>query len=337
MIPATAPRSVRSAGKLLHVSLATGSIEQRSPRDLPELLQPGDLLVFNDAATLPAALAGRSGGEPIELRLLGCDADGSWRAVALGAGDFRTPTEHRPPPPRLDVGARIDLGELSASVEQVLPPTPRLLRVRFDARGADFWSRLYRAGRPVQYSHVPTALELWDVQTAYAAVPWAVEAPSAGHPFDAALLLAVRRRGIEVATITLGAGLSATGDPELDAALPLEERLAIPARTAQAVARARHAGKRIVAVGTSVVRGLESRALELGRVEAGEGSTRLRIGPGYRRQIVDGLLTGMHEPSESHYALLAAFAPRSLLDRARAQAEAAGYQGHEYGDACLLL
>lgn len=189
----------------------------------------------------------------------------------------------------------------------------------------------------MQYSHVPALLQLSDVQTAYGSVAWAAEAPSAGHPFDTALLLALRRGGIEVATITHGAGLSATGDPVLDVALPLEERVAIPVRTASAVARARHAGQRVIAVGRSVARGLEGRALEHGKLAAGEGSTRLRIGPGYRRQIVDGLFTGMHEPTESHYALLAAFAPRALLDRARAEAEAAGYLGHEHGDDCLLL
>jgi S-adenosylmethionine:tRNA ribosyltransferase-isomerase len=328
---------VRSAGRLLHVSLASGSITHRSPRQLPELLTPGDLLVLNDAATLPASIAGRAGGAPMELRLIGAEPDASWRVVAFGAGDHRTPTERRPAPPRLAPGARIELPGLTAIVEEVLPPSPRLLRVRFDVQGAELWSRLYRAGRPVQYSHVSAPLELWDVQTAYAAVPWAAEAPSAGHPFDIALLLALRRRGVEIATVTHAAGLSSTGDPALDAALPLEERLAISARTAEAVARVRHSGQRVIAVGTSVVRALESRAAELGGLSAGAGSTSLRIGPGYRRRVVDGLWTGMHEPTESHYALLAAFAPRALLDRALAEAEAAGYLGHEFGDACLLL
>lgn len=338
MNPARQPRSVRSAGRLLHVSLASGSIAHRSPHELPELLEPGDLVVLNDAATLPASIAGRAEGEPIELRLIGAEPDGSWRAVAFGAGDHHTPTERRPLPPRLTPGARIELPGLFASVEQVLPPSPRLLRVRFDAQGADLWSRLYRAGRPVQYSYVSVPLELWDVQTAYASVPWAAEAPSAGHPFDTALLLALRRRGVEIATVTHAAGLSSTGDPALDAALPLEERLAVPARTARAVPHARRAGKRVIAVGTSVVRALESRAAESGGVlSAGEGSTRLRIGPGYRRRVVDGLWTGMHEPAESHYALLAAFAPPALLERALNDAETAGYLGHEFGDACLLL
>lgn len=338
MKPARQPRSVRSAGRLLHVSLASGFIAHRSPNELPGLLDPGDLVVLNDAATLPASIVGRAGGEPIELRLIGAEPDGSWRAVAFGAGDHRTPTERRPAPPPLMPGARVELPALAAIVEEVLPPSSRLLRVRFDAQGAELWSRIYRAGRPVQYSYVPLPLELWDVQTAYASVPWAVEAPSAGHPLDTALLLALRRRGVELATVTHAAGLSSTGDPALDAALPLEERLAVPARTAEAVSRARRASKRVIAVGTSVVRALESRATEPGGLlAAGEGSTSLRIGPGYRRRIVDGLLTGMHEPTESHYALLAAFAPRALLDRALDEAEAAGYLGHEFGDACLLL
>ena len=338
MTPAVRPRPVRSSGRLLHVDIAAGSVDDRTPRDLPALLEPGDLLVFNDAATLPASLAGSAHGEPLELRLLAAEPDASWRAVAFGAGDHRSPTERRAPPPRLGAGDRLELGALSAIVEQVLPQSPRLLRVRFDAAGAEFWERLYRAGRPVQYSYVARPLELWDVQTAYASVPWAAEAPSAGHHFDVALLLALRRRGVDVATVTHAAGLSSTGDPALDAALPLEERLAIPARTAHAVPYAKRAGHRVIAVGTSVVRALEGRALEHGgRIPAGQGSTTLRIGPGYRRRVVDGLFTGMHEPTESHHALLASFAPRALLERALARAEAAGYLGHEFGDACLLL
>jgi S-adenosylmethionine:tRNA ribosyltransferase-isomerase len=217
--------------------------------------------------------------------------------------------------------------------------SPRLWRVRFEQEGARFWSALYRSGRPVQYSYLSRALELWDVQTLYGAQPWAVEAPSAGYPLDAELLLALRQRGVVLAGITHAAGLSATGDSALDAALPLEERTLVPESTVVAIAQARAAGRRIVAVGTSVVRALEGRALAGGpgeRLSAGESCTSLLLGPGYRRRVVDGLLTGMHDPSESHYALLQAFAPRSLLERAQTRAEAWGYLGHEFGDACLI-
>jgi len=338
--PARAPRVERSAGRLLLLDVANGTIGDRRPAELPGLLHAGDLLVLNDAATLPASLRGSAGArqEAIELRLLGREPDGSWRAVAFGAGDWTTPTERRAAPPLLRAGARLQLGALSGQIEEVSALSPRLWRVRFDLEGAAFWSALYRSGRPVQYSYLARPLELWDVQTAYGAQPWAVEAPSAGYPLDASLLLALRQRGVQLASITHAAGLSATGDPEIDAALPLAERTLVPERTVAAIAGARAAGRRVLAVGTSVVRALEGRALEGGgELRAGEATTSLLLGPGYRCQIVDGLLTGMHDPSESHYALLQAFAPRELLDRAHAQAEAWGYLGHEFGDACLIL
>ena len=337
MTPARAPRAVRSAGRLLHVDVAAERIWDRRPSELPELLGAGDLLVVNDAATLPASLRGSAGAAAIELRLLAREPDGSWRAILFGAGDWRTPTEHRPAPPPLAVGDRLELGELSARVAAVSALSSRLLNVRFEQQGARFWSALYRSGHPVQYSYLERPLELWDVQTAYGAQPWAVEAPSAGYPLDAQLLLALKRRGIGLATVTHAAGLSATGESALDAALPLAERTRVPESSVAAIARARAAGRRVLAVGTSVVRALEGRALEGGgRLSAGESTTSLVLGPGYRRQVVDGLLTGMHDPSESHYALLQAFAPRALLERAQAQAEAWGYLGHEFGDACLI-
>jgi S-adenosylmethionine:tRNA ribosyltransferase-isomerase len=331
----------------LHLDVAREAFADRRASELPELLEPGDVLVVNDAATLPASLHGRVGqdgveGAPIELRLLGQEPDGSWRAVLFGAGDWRTPTERRPAPPRLERGARLAFGALTACVEaacveEVLEPSPRLLRVRFDAEGARFWSALYRLGRPVQYSYLEAPLPLWDAQTSYASRPWAVEAPSAGYPLDAARLLALRARGVEILPLTHAAGLSATGDPALDAALPLAERFSIPERSVSALLEARRAGRRVVAVGTTVVRALEGNALENGgTLTAGEGSTTLHIGPGFRRQVTGALLTGMHDPTESHYALLQTFAPRALLDRAHAQAQRWGYLGHEFGDACLI-
>lgn len=337
MIPARAPRD-RRAGKLLTLAVARASIEDHPVLELPALLDPGDLLIVNDAATLPASLAGHAGRAPIELRLLGQDVDGSWRAVLFGAGDWTTPTERRPPPPALAAGARLELGELIAHIESVAPESARLVRVRFEAEGARFWSALYRSGKPVQYSYLTRRLELWDVQTSYAARPWAAEAPSAGFPLTGGVLGELRRRGVEIAALTHAAGLSSTGDAAIDALLPLAERSDISSSTVSAIARARARGARVIATGTTVVRALEGRALEGdGQLRAGTGETTLRLGPGYRRKVVDGLLSGMHEPEESHYALLQAFAPRALLDRARRAAEAWGYRGHELGDAMLIL
>jgi S-adenosylmethionine:tRNA ribosyltransferase-isomerase len=174
------------------------------------------------------------------------------------------------------------------------------------------------------------------VQTAYAGRPLAAEMPSAGRPLRVPLLRELRRRGVAIATVTHAAGLSSTGDPALDAALPLPELSVVPEATAVSVARARDERGRVVAVGTTVVRALEG-GFEDGRVRAGARRTDLRIGPGFKPRVVSGLLTGLHQPGESHFELVAAFAPRALLEASVAHASAAGYLGHEFGDSCLIL
>jgi len=161
--------------------------------------------------------------------------------------------------------------------------------------------------------------------------------PSAGRPLGAATLRELRRRGVRLATLTHAAGLSATGDPVLDAALPLPEPYEIPSRTASLVRGTRRRGGRVVAVGTTVVRALEGAALEDGLPRPGAGETDLVISPRFRPRVVDGLLSGVHEPRESHHRLLGAFAPRELLEAGLERAVAEGYHNHEFGDSMLLL
>jgi S-adenosylmethionine:tRNA ribosyltransferase-isomerase len=330
----------RSEGRLLHLDPRAGRFRDGRLDDLPSLLRRGDLVVVNDAATLPASLHGLAeGGAPLEVRLLGEAAPGVWRGVLFGAGDWRIPTEDRPAPPACRPGDALRLGDgLRAVVRDVSPVSPRLVELSFQATGAALWSALYRLGRPVQYAHLASGLALADVQTAYATRPWAAELPSAGRPLSWELLLSLKRGGIALAALTHAAGLSSTGQPDLDRALPLPERYDIPAPTVDAVRTARAAGGRVVAVGTSVVRALEGCALRHGRdVAAGQGTTDLVVGPGYALQVVDGLLTGFHEPGSSHLGLLRAFVPPPLLDAAYAHAQAAGYRGHEFGDSSLIL
>jgi S-adenosylmethionine:tRNA ribosyltransferase-isomerase len=157
-----------------------------------------------------------------------------------------------------------------------------------------------------------------------------------GRPLTWRVLQEVRARGIGIVPLTHAAGLSSTGDAAIDAALPLPERFDIPGATVAAVARTRAAGGRVVAVGTTVVRALEGAAAG-GSLIAGEGETGLRIARGYRPRVVDGLLTGVHVPGESHFDLLQAFASDALLRDALAHAEREGYLAHEFGDSCLIL
>jgi S-adenosylmethionine:tRNA ribosyltransferase-isomerase len=339
LAPARAPeRAARP--RLLFVDGSARSVADRSLGDLPALLAPGDVLVVNDAATLPASLVLTS--HDAELRLTAFDGDATFRdvvfrGVLLGPGSWRDPTEERTSAPVLRAGDSIAAGSLSGCIVAVDPDEPRLVMVRFEPTGAALLAALYRAGRVIQYSYLDRPLELWDVQNGYAARPWAFEAPSAGLSLSFELLTALRRRGIELAALSHAAGISSTGSASLDRRLPFAERYEIPPETVDAVERARAAGRRVVAVGTTVVRALESAARGAGGLEAGEGNATLVLGPGFRRRLVDGILSGLHEEGTSHFSLLEAFAPRELLVRANRHAAESGYVQHEFGDVCVVL
>lgn len=318
---------------------------------LDTVLEPGDLLVLNDAATLPASFHGVHAptGRPVELRLLrhggrdelwsGERRFGSWLAVAFGGGDWRTPTERREPPPALRRGDRVRLAaELEVDVTEVSTVSPRLVEVRFRAEPEHLVEAMYRAGRPIQYAHHRDDLELAEVQTPFAVHPVALEAPSASYHLRWDLLERLERRGIRWARLTHATGVSSTGDPEIDARLPFPERYWIPAETARAVNDIRHTGGRIIAVGTGVTRALETAAQNPSReVQASSGISMLRLDPDRSRRIVSGLLTGMHEAGSSHLDLLGAFVPGAKLERAYREAVSLGYFWHDYGDLCLVL
>jgi S-adenosylmethionine:tRNA ribosyltransferase-isomerase len=338
--PARWPRGDPLAQRLLLLDPKGDGFEDLRMRDLPRRLRSGDVLVVNDAATLPASLQmTTSAGEHVEVRLAGRGPNGGeWTAALLGRGDWRTRTEERPAPPRLTAGDLLRLGDLTVTVRRVWLVSPRLMDLAFDREGDALWQALYRHGRPVQYSHLKGPLALWHVQTAYGARPWAVESPSAGLPLNWDLLGALRREGVALASLTHAAGLSSIGDAIVDALLPLPERFEIPEATVDAIERSRREGGRVIAVGTSVARALEgSAAAHRGRIRAEAEVTDLRINAQYPLRIVDGLLTGLHEPGSSHYSLLTAFAPEEVLLAATRHAETAGYLGHEFGDAMLIV
>jgi S-adenosylmethionine:tRNA ribosyltransferase-isomerase len=255
-----------------------------------------------------------------------------WQAAVFGAGDWRTPTEDRPSPPRFAEGEEILIApDFRARVRGEDQLSERLLNLEFSLSGEELWRNLYRYGNPVQYSYLNEKLKLWSVQNVYSSRPWAVEMPSAGHALSWRLLLKLIRKGVRIAPLTHSAGLSSTGDAKIDRALPLAEKFEIPASTMEAVRRTKASGDRVIAVGTSVVRALESASFGL------SGFTSLKLGPGYERKIVDGLLTGTHDVSESHYQLLRAFLPENVLARVSRHLERQDYLTHEFGDLCLIL
>ena len=318
MTAAAWPRPALS-GRILHVDRGTGALDDLGATDLPALFGPGDLLVVNDAATLPASIVGTVGEAVVEVRFTGPIDEG--QAVLFGAGSWRDDTDVRPPPPALRKGDVIAVDGGALVVADVDRAHPRLVRLEVPA--GIVWS----AGRPIQYRYLARDVGLDEVQTPYASRPWAAEMPSAGRPLTARVIAAIRDRGGRVMSITHAAGLSATGDPALDALLPFPERTEVPQETWDAVTEA----ERVVAVGTSVVRALESAARGVR-----SGPTTLRIGPDTPLLAVDALLTNVHAPGEPHWQLLRAVASEALLRRAHRCAVARGYLAHEFGDHFLI-
>jgi S-adenosylmethionine:tRNA ribosyltransferase-isomerase len=331
MKAARAPRADKSNVKLLVVK--DGEIDDSSIERLPDHLRSGDLLVVNDAATLPASLPARDArNNQVELRLTTQLGERVWQAAVFGAGDWRTPTEARPSPSRFARGEEILIApDFRARVRGEDQLSERLLDLEFNLSGEELWRNLYRHGKPVQYSYMNDDLKLWSVQNVYSSRPWAAEMPSAGHALSWRLLLKLIKKGVQIVPLTHGAGLSSTGDVEIDRALPLAERFEIPPSAMEAVSRTRAGAGRVIAVGTSVVRALESADQGL------SGFTTLKLGPGYERKIVDGLLTGAHDVSESHYQLLRAFLPENALAQVSLHIERQDYLMHEFGDLCLIL
>ena len=341
MLPASLPVQRPADAKLLVID-ACGNIEHRARSEFPTLLRPGDLVIANDAATLPASLSGWHSptARRIEVRLAGRDSLAldevkRFSAVVFGDGDFRTRTEDRPIPPALDPGDRLELGPLRATVTRLLNH-PRFIELLFDGSPQDIWEGLARHGRPIQYAHVPTPLAPWDTWTPIAGPPVAFEPPSAGFVLDWSVLTALTARGIQFATITHAAGISSTGDSVLDAMLPFNEPYRIPRSTALMIQRTRARRRRIIAIGTTVVRALEHASACDGTVRSGEGLATQKIGASSRLRVVDAILSGTHERGTSHYELLHAFADDETLRRMDEELNARNYRTHEFGDSVLI-
>jgi S-adenosylmethionine:tRNA ribosyltransferase-isomerase len=314
----------RDQVRLLVIDRAIRTVAHSRFDRLPDLLGAGDLLVVNTSRVLPAAVrAVRASGEPVQLRPC-VRRPGEWDALAV-----------QPGPPHANVpltpGETLRIGEAGVRVAGRRPDIPLLWRVELG--GADDLDLILRHGEPIRYSYVPEPVPLDDYQTVYASHPGSAESPSAGLPFTWRLLHELRARGAGLAELVLHTGLSSYQDDDLDAEHRLfEEWFELGQEAADAVNRAR----RVVAVGTTVVRALETAAGEDGRVRPARGWTRVTIGPERRPRVVDALLTGMHEPEASHFDLLRGFLDESLLGLAYRQAVAAGYLWHEFGDAALV-
>jgi S-adenosylmethionine:tRNA ribosyltransferase-isomerase len=316
----------RDGARLCVVDRTTGRITHTTVAHLGEHLIPGDLLVVNSSRTLPAALrVTRDDGRPVQLRP-GALRDGEWDALAVATD-----------PPHRNVALRTGellraRGGLELRVRSARPDAPLLWRMTVES--GDPMTTLLRDGEPIRYSYVPAPVALEHYQTVYAGTPGSVEIPSAGRHLTWELLGELRTAGIDVVDIVLHCGLSSFQDDDIDLHKPLiEEWFAVRAATADRINRAR----RVIAVGTSVIRTLESAADDQGTVHAMSGWTPLVITPRTRLRVVDALLTGLHEPPATHLDMLGALLDESLLERAYAEVRERGYLWHEFGDAMLIL
>jgi len=295
-------------------------------RDLLEHLRAGDLLVVNTSATLPAALpARRADGRPLALHLSTPDGPRRW-VVELRAGGERFTGGGAGETLALPGGARATL--LARRLEGA-----RLWLAEIDTGAGPLLDYLHRHGAPIRYRHVDRVWPLADYQTAFALHPGSAEMPSAGRPFTPQLVTALVARGIAIAPVVLHTGVSSpeAGEP------PYPERYAVPAATARLVAATRVAGGRVVAVGTTVVRALETAASAGGTIAPGAGWTHHVVTPGTGVRVVDGLLTGWHEPDASHLLMLEAVGGRALVEASYDAALRDAYLWHEFGDVHLLL
>jgi len=208
--------------------------------------------------------------------------------------------------------------------------------MRFFGDRSTVFAGLARYGRPIQYAHEPEPLALWDVWTKIAADPIAFEPPSAGFALDWRTQSVWRQRGVGFTTLTHAAGISSTGDPTLDLRLPLDEPYFIPRHTVSAINHVKTKGGRVVAVGTTVVRALESATNADGSLRVGNGVAKGRIGRDTRMRTVDAILTGVHRCGESHFELLEAFVDDPVLAKISEAFIKHGYRPHEFGDSMLI-
>lgn len=299
-------------------------------RDLPRFLAPGTLLIVNTSATLPASLPAWHAGLGSLVVNVSTDYGGELSLVE----PRKSAAEPGPLP--LEVGDTLEIAGLPARFVAPHPGLPRLwfLRVQGDLRRA-----MERKGAPIRYGYLEAPYPpLAEYQTLFARAPGSAEMPSAARPFTPRVVHALQARGIAIAPVTLHSGVSSheLEAEDVEEQVLYAEPFEVPQRTAEAVTAARREGRPVLAVGTTVVRALES-ARDGERVRAAAGFTRLLIHPGRPIRSVDGLLTGLHDPLASHLALLYAIAPKEQVRGGYAEAVREGYLWHEFGDSHLLV
>ncbi len=323
------------------------SLTDTTFRLLPAFLRPGDLLVVNDSATMPAAIAGVMGAGVMGAGVMGAGAMGTGAmgsrpivvhvSQPLAGGRWLVELRHPDQSgPLLAAEGRMITVDGGVSLRLITAKSARLWVASVES-GERLDHHLRTWGRPIRYSYVRRPWPLHAYQTVFARETTAefgsAEMPSAARPFTARVVADLAARDITIASITLHTGVSS---PELGEP-PMPERFEVPADTVGAIAETRRAGGRVIAVGTTTVRALETVAAGGRRIRSGRGWTDLVISPGYPVGVVDGILTGWHPPEASHLHMLDALAGTDRVDSAYRRAVHEGYRWHEFGDSCLFL
>lgn len=327
----------RDQVRLLVIHRQSGLVEHRRFYNIIDYLRPGDVVVLNISRTVPAAFPGvTDDGQTIEMRLSShYSTDGSgdgsiWQAV------FKPDEAVIRPGLRLSFGN----GALTGVVRRKRERIPKLWEIQFDPTNQPISAWMEQLGRPIKYDYVEQGWDIDYYQTAYATVPGSSEMPSAGRAFTPELLERIESKGVALAKIVLHTGVSNIDieTEDIKQHTMYEEWYQVSPEAAEAINRARAAGGRIFAIGTTVVRTLETVADEQGVVHPGEGWTSLYITPGHHFKAVDALVTGLHEAKSTRLVLASAFADdQALVLRAYNEAIEGGYLWHEFGDVSLTL
>lgn len=320
--PAEKLRGRRDQVRLMTIG-HKGKVSHNRFDEIDQIVKDGDLLVMNNSRTIPPVLKATQGKQSIEIRLSQKRSNCSWEALIVS--DFLTINE----PMLLEKG-------VTAWITGHGSEHP-LVTLEFSIGGSDLFDFIYRHGEPVRYEYIKEPFPLDTYQTVYGSVPGSVEMPSAGRAFTWRLLDKLKRKGVRVAFIQLHAGLSYYEKDRWPNPADHPESFEVSKETAELIRQTRRNGKRVIAVGTTVVRALESAVNSTGEVEPRAGTTRLYVDEGYTISAVDGLLTGFHEPEASHLHMLTAFLPEKKLMSAYHQALEKGYLWHEFGDMNLIL
>ncbi|MGD7022973.1 S-adenosylmethionine:tRNA ribosyltransferase-isomerase [Rossellomorea vietnamensis] len=290
---------------------------------LPDFLEKGDLLIFNNSRTIPAVLKAKACKHEVEIRL-SRQLDGrTWEALIWGG--------------LYSAGYELTLVNGVKAVITGNAADKPLITISFSIEGAELMDYIYRYGEPIRYEYIESDWPLEAYQTAYASVPGSVEMASAGRAFSWKMFDKLKEKGVETAFLTLHTGLSYYGKDRWPDPNKHPEAFHISEETAELVNSVKEAKGRVIAVGTTVVRALETAADDAGRLTATEGITNLYIKKDHQLKAVDGLVTGLHEPEATHLEMLSAFASPHRLFAAYREALKKGYLWHEFGDVNLIL